>query len=166
MALYECVLIARQDISANQAEGLVDQFSEIVSSNGGTVIKKEMWGLRTLAYRIKKNRKGHYALLHLDAPAAAVAEMERNMRISEDVIRYLTLRMDQLDEGPSVMLQARERRDERGRPGRGGPRGDRGDRGDRGPRDGGPRDGGPRDGGPRQERAKPEATAAKEEAPA
>ena len=145
MALYECVLIARQDISASQVDGMVDQFTGIVEANGGRIAKKEMWGLRTLAYRIKKNRKGHYALLHLDAPAAAVAEMERNMRINEDVIRYLTVRMDELEEGPSVVLQARERRDERGRDGRfgrggprgdrgdrGGPRGDRGDRGDRG----------------------------------
>ena len=140
MALYECVLIARQDISSSQAEGLVDQFSEIVTTNGGQVTKKEMWGLRTLAYRIKKNRKGHYALLNIDSPPEAVAEMERNMRLNEDILRYLTLRMDELEEGPSVMLQARERRDERGgrdggRFGRGGPRGDRGgDRGDRGPR--------------------------------
>ncbi len=136
MALYECVLIARQDISSTQAEGLVDQFSEIIESNGGKVAKKEMWGLRTLAYRIKKNRKGHYALLNLDAPPAAVAEMERNMRINEDVLRYLTLRVDELEEGPSVVVQARERRDDRGsgRFGRGGPRGDRGDRSDRGDR--------------------------------
>ncbi len=146
MALYECVLIARQDISSNQAEGLVDQFSEIVETNGGKVTKKEMWGLRTLAYRIKKNRKAHYALLNLDAPPAAVAEMERNLRLNEDVLRYLTLRVDEHEEGPSIVLQARERRDDRGgrdggrfsrggpRGDGGGPRGDRGDRGDRPPR--------------------------------
>ena len=136
MALYECVLIARQDISSSQVEGLVDQFSEIVESNGGKVAKKEMWGLRTLAYRINKNRKGHYALLNLDAPPSAVAEMERNLRLNEDVIRYLTLRVDQHEEGPSIVLQARERRDDRGgrdggRVGRGGPRGDRGPRPER-----------------------------------
>jgi small subunit ribosomal protein S6 len=139
MALYECVLMARQDISTSQAEGLVDQFSEIIEANGGKVTKKEMWGLRTLAYRIKKNRKAHYTLLNLDAPAAAVAEMERNLRLNEDVIRYLTLRVEEHEEGPSIVLQARERRDDRGgrdggRFSRGGPRGDRGDRGDRGPR--------------------------------
>ncbi len=130
MALYECVLMARQDISSSQAEGLVDQFSEIIETNGGKVSKKEMWGLRTLSYRIKKNRKAHYALLNLDAPAAAVAEMERNMRLNEDVIRYLTLRVEEHEEGPSIVLQARERRDDRGggRFSRGGPRGDRGDR--------------------------------------
>jgi small subunit ribosomal protein S6 len=141
MALYECVLIARQDISATQVEGLVDQFAGIVEANGGRIAKKEMWGLRTLAYRIKKNRKGHYALLNLDAPAPAVAEMERNMRINEDVLRYLTVRVDALEEGPSVVLQARDRREERGgRFGRGGPRGDRGGpRGDRGGRDRGDR---------------------------
>lgn len=144
MALYECVLIARQDISATQVEGLVDQFAGIVEANGGRIAKKELWGLRTLAYRIKKNRKGHYALLNLDAPAPAVAEMERNMRINEDVLRYLTVRVDELEEGPSVVLQARDRREERGgRFGRGGPRGDRGDRGgprgDRGGRDRGER---------------------------
>lgn len=147
MALYECVLIARQDISATQVEGLVDQFAGIVEANGGRIAKKEMWGLRTLAYRIKKNRKGHYALLNLDAPAPAVAEMERNMRINEDVLRYLTVRVDELEEGPSVVLQARDRREERGgrfgrggpRGDRGGPRGDRGDRGDRGGRDRGDR---------------------------
>jgi len=133
MALYECVLMARQDISSSQAESLVDQFSEIIDANGGKVTKKEMWGLRTLAYRIKKNRKAHYTLLNLDAPAAAVAEMERNMRLNEDVIRYLTLRVEEHEEGPSIVLQGRERRDDRGgrdggRFSRGGPRGDRGDR--------------------------------------
>ncbi len=136
MALYECVLMARQDISSSQAESLVDQFSEIIEANGGKVAKKEMWGLRTLAYRIKKNRKAHYALLNLDAPSQAVAEMERNMRLNEDVIRYLTLRVEEHEEGPSIVLQARERRDDRGgrdggRFSRGGPRGDRGDRGPR-----------------------------------
>ena len=114
MALYECVLMARQDISSSQAESLVDQFSEIIETNGGKVTKKEMWGLRTLAYRINKNRKAHYTLLNLDAPSAAVAEMERNLRLNEDVIRYLTLRVEEHEEGPSIVLQARERRDDRG----------------------------------------------------
>jgi len=152
MALYECVFIARQDISASQVEGLVDQFSGVVESGGGQVTKKEMWGLRTLAYRIKKNRKGHYALLHIDAPAEAVHEMERGMRLNEDVLRYLTLRMNEIEEGPSVVMQARDRRDERGgRFGRGGGRfGDR-ERGGRPGRDGG-RFGERERGAPRAER--------------
>jgi len=130
MPLYECVFIARQDISASQMEGLVKQFSDIVEQNEGRIAKSEMWGLRNLAYRIKKNRKGHYALLNIDAPAATVHEMERNMRINEDVLRYLTVRVDELEEGPSAVLQSRHSRDDRG--GRGGRGGDRGDRGDRG----------------------------------
>ncbi|WP_207459553.1 30S ribosomal protein S6 [Azospirillum sp. SYSU D00513] len=130
MALYECVLIARQDISAAQAEQLGEQFAQIIRDNGGEVSKTEYWGLKTLTYKIKKNRKGHYTLFNLDAPAAAVAEMERNMSINEDVLRYMTLRVDALDANPSAMMQSR------------GERGDRGDRGDRGPRrfdDRGPR---------------------------
>lgn len=133
MALYESVLIARQDISAAQAEQLGETFAQIVRDNGGQVAKTEYWGLKTLAYKIKKNRKGHYLMLHLDAPAAAVAEMERNMSISEDILRYMTVRIEKLDPGQSVMLQNR------------GERGERGERGDRGPRrfdDRGPR--GPR----------------------
>lgn len=142
MSLYECVLIARQDISAAQAEQLGELVSKIVVDNGGKVVKTENWGLKTLAYKIKKNRKGHYLMLHLDAPAAAVLEAERNMSINEDVLRYLTVRVDKLEEGPSAMMQSRGDRPERGERGE---RGDRGDRGDRGPRrfdDRGPR--GPR----------------------
>ena len=130
MALYECVLIARQDISAAQAEQLSEQFAQIIRDNGGQVAKTEYWGLKTLTYKIKKNRKGHYTLFNIDAPAAAVLEMERNMGINEDVLRFLTVRVDSLDANPSVMMQSR------------GERGDRGDRGDRGPRrfdDRGPR---------------------------
>ncbi len=130
MALYECVLIARQDISAAQAEQLSEQFAQIVRDNGGTIAKSEYWGLKTLTYKIKKNRKGHYTLFNIDAPAAAVAEMERNMSISEDVLRFMTVRVDALDANPSAMMQSRNER------------GDRGDRGDRGPRrfdDRGPR---------------------------
>jgi small subunit ribosomal protein S6 len=157
MPLYECVFIARQDISASQMEGLVKQFSDIVEQNEGRIAKSEMWGLRNLAYRIKKNRKGHYALLNIEAPAAVVHEMERNMRINEDVLRYLTVRVEELEEGPSAVLQSRHSRDDRGgRGGRGGGRGgDRGgDRGDRGDR-GGDRDsrrGGSDSGGHREER--------------
>ncbi|CAO3446027.1 small subunit ribosomal protein S6 [Azospirillum oryzae] len=130
MALYECVLIARQDISAAQAEQLSEQFAQIVRDNGGTIAKSEYWGLKTLTYKIKKNRKGHYTLFNIDAPAAAVAEMERNMSISEDVLRFMTVRVDALDANPSAMMQSRNER------------GERGDRGDRGPRrfdDRGPR---------------------------
>ena len=127
MALYECVYIARQDISASQVESLTEAFSKIIDDNGGQVSKKEYWGLRTLAYRIKKNRKGHYVLMNLDAPSEAVHEMERNMRINDDVIRYLTLRVKELEEGPSIIMQNRGGRDERG--GRGDRRGGRyGDR--------------------------------------
>ena len=146
MPLYECVFIARQDISSNQVEGLVGQFTGIIEEHGGQVAKSEMWGLRNLAYKINKNRKGHYALLNLDAPAAAIHEMERNMRLSEDVIRYLTIRVEELEEGPSIVVQSKHSRDDRGgRGGRGGFRGDRG--GDRG---GGRGDGhGRHGGGPR-----------------
>jgi small subunit ribosomal protein S6 len=109
MPLYESVFIARQDISATQAEQLADTFAALIAEHGGTVAKKEYWGLKNLAFRIKKNRKGHYTLFNLDAPPAAVQEMERNMRINEDVLRYLTIRVDELEEGPSAMLQSRHR---------------------------------------------------------
>ena len=129
MALYENVFIARQDVAQTQVEALTNQFAEIVTGLGGTVSKKEYWGLRSLTYRIKKNRKGHYTLLNIDAPSAAVKEMERTMSINEDIIRYMTVRVDELEEGPSAMMQKRDRDDDRP----GGPRGDRGDRGDRRP---------------------------------
>jgi small subunit ribosomal protein S6 len=123
MPLYENVFIARQDATAAQVEALTDTFTGIITEQDGQVTKKEYWGLRNLAYRIKKNRKGHYTLLNIDAPPAAVAEMERNMRISEDVIRLLTVKVEALEEGPSAMLQSRSR-DDRDRP----RRGDRDDR--------------------------------------
>ncbi len=149
MPSYESVLIARQDISAQQVEGLSESLQTIITENGGTVAKHEYWGLRNLAYRIKKNRKGHYVLMHLDAPSAAIAEMERNLRINEDVIRYMTIRIDQSDDQPSIMMQTRAARDgqrrDRGRGDR-----DRGDR-DRGDRDRGDRDRGDRDRGDRPE---------------
>ena len=128
MALYETVFIARQDVPQTQVETLTNQFAEIVTGLGANVSKKEYWGLRSLTYRIKKNRKGHYTLLNIDAPSAAVKEMERTMSINEDVIRVLTVRVDSLEEGPSaIMLRSAEKAD---RPG-----GDRGDRwGDRPPR--------------------------------
>ena len=120
MALYEHVFIARQDLSNAQAEGLVEHFGQILKDNGGEVQGSEYWGLRTMAYKIKKNRKGHYAYLKTDSPAPAVAEMERLMRLHDDVLRVLTVRVDAHEEGPSAVLQAKASRDERGRGGRGG----------------------------------------------
>ncbi|MHA1600445.1 MAG: 30S ribosomal protein S6 [Alphaproteobacteria bacterium] len=158
MAFYECVFIARQDISATQAEALADQFSSLIEENGGQVGKKEMWGLRNLAYRIKKNRKGHYILLNLDAPAAAVHEMERTMRLNEDVLRYLTVRVAELETEPSAVLQSRHSRDDRGS--RGGGRGG-GFRGDRDKRDSRP----PRETTTPPESTPPESTAPKSTAP-
>lgn len=117
MPFYENVFIARQDVSASQVEALTEQFATIVQGLGGQVTKREYWGLRNLAFRIKKNRKGHYVLMNIDAPPAAVAEMERNMRLSEDVLRHMTVRVDALEEGPSMILQRRDERE--GREGRG-----------------------------------------------
>src|SRR3546814_12139057 len=111
MPLYESVFIARQDIASAQVDGLADNFTKIVTDNGGSVQKREYWGLRNLAYRMKKNRKGHYILFNIDAPAAAVHEMERNMRINEDILRYMTLRIEALREGPSPVMQGRGERD-------------------------------------------------------
>ena len=119
MAFYEHVVITRQDISPQQAEALNDQLKALVEEQGGSVAKIEYWGLRNLAYRIKKNRKGHYMFFNLDAPPVAVNELERNMRINEDVIRYLTVRVDALEEGPSAVMQARSRGEERERGRRG-----------------------------------------------
>ena len=138
MAFYENVFIARQDVSTTQVEALTEQFNSLIEANGGKVTKKEYWGLKSLSFRIKKNRKGHYMLLNIDAPAAAVHELERNMRISEDVVRYLTVRVEALEEAPSAMMQSRSER------------GDRPDRGDRGDRGGWRRD---RDDGPRRDDA-------------
>lgn len=111
MAYYECVFIARQDISATQVEGLCETFSKVITDNDGSVVKTENWGLRTLSYRINKNRKAHYVMFNIDAPAPAVHEMERQMRINEDVLRYLTIKLDAFEEGPSVMMQSRQRDD-------------------------------------------------------
>ena len=114
MTLYENVFIARQDMSPAQVESLADDYVSVMESHGGKVEKREHWGLKTLAYRIKKNRKGHFVLFNFDASGDAVAELERRMRLSEDVLRYLTVRAEAVDERPSVMLQARPR-DDRGR---------------------------------------------------
>jgi small subunit ribosomal protein S6 len=124
MALYEHVFIARQDLSNAQAEGLIEHFGQVLGDNGGAVVASEYWGLKTMAYKINKNRKGHYAFLRSDAPAAAVQEMERLMRIHDDVMRVLTVKVDVHEEGPSAVVQSKNQRDDRG---------DRGDR-DRGPR--------------------------------
>ena len=115
MPLYESTLIARPDISGQQVEGLSEQFQAIVRDNGGAVPKTEYWGLRSLTYRIKKNRKGHYLHMQIDAPAEAIAEMERNMRINEDVMRFLTIKVDALDPEPSPVMQSKGSRDTRGR---------------------------------------------------
>jgi small subunit ribosomal protein S6 len=115
MPLYENVFIARQDISGAQVDALADGFTQLVADHGGEVKKREYWGLRNLAYRMRKNRKGHYVLLNLAAPPAAVAELERTMRINEDVIRYLTIRVDALEEASSVVMQSRGGRDDRQR---------------------------------------------------
>jgi small subunit ribosomal protein S6 len=135
MALYEHIFLARQDVSPTQVEEMTAALTGVITEGGGKVTKNEYWGLKSLSYRIKKNRKAHYTLLNIDAPHAAVAEMERQMGINEDILRFMTIRVDELEEGPSAMMQKRDRDDERGdRPG--GPRGDRGgfDRGSRPPR--------------------------------
>ena len=111
MAYYESVFIARQDISVTQVEELTDTFTKVINDNDGKIVKTENWGLRTLAYRIKKNRKGHYIMFNIDAPGAAIHEMERQMRINEDVLRYLTIKIDTFEEGPSAMLNSRSRDD-------------------------------------------------------
>src|SRR6185437_11383159 len=140
MPLYEHVFLALQDLSAQQVEDLTKQFSDVIGGLGGKVTKNEYWGLKSLSYRIRKNRKAHITLLNVEAPAAALTEIERQERLSEDVLRYLTIRVDELEEGPSAMMRKSDRdRDERGdRGGRFGDR-DRGDRGDRGDRDRGER---------------------------
>ena len=143
MALYEHVFLARQDLAQAQVDALAETATKIIQDNQGRVVKTESWGLRSLAYRIAKNRKAHYVMLEIDAPAGVVAELERQTQINEDVIRFMTVKVDELGAGPSVMMRKqerdRERRGERDRDGRGGgdrDRGERmgGDRGDRAPR--------------------------------
>ena len=116
MPLYESTFIARPDISSQQVDGLAEQFREILTEAGGEIAKTEYWGLRSLAYRIKKNRKGHYYFMNIDAPPEAISAMEHTMRINEDVIRYLTVRVDEHDPNPAPLTQSRGR----GRDGRGG----------------------------------------------
>ena len=115
MAYYESVFIARPDITTVQVEAISDSFKAIIAENGGSATKDEYWGLRSLAYKIKKNRKGHYVMLNLDAPASAIRELERNMRINEDIIRFMTIKVDTLDEEPSVMMRNKAVREEKNR---------------------------------------------------
>jgi len=127
MPLYEHVFLGRQDISAQQFEGLLETYQTIIKDNGGSIEKTESWGIKNLAYKIKKNRKAHFALLNINAPHEAVSEMERQMSISTDVIRFLTLRVDEHDEGPSAMMKRGDRDDKRGgRRDHSGPRRDHG----------------------------------------
>ncbi len=153
MALYEHVFLARQDLSQQQVDALVENYKGVISANGGTVGRVENWGLKSLTYRVKKNRKAYYTLMDLNCPPAALNEMERQMGLSEDILRFITIKVEAHEEGVSAMMQKREERSDRGE--RGG-FGDR-DRGDRGPRsfgdrersggDRGPRSFGERDGG-------------------
>ena len=113
MPLYEHVMIARQDLSGAQAEGLIEHFGTVLADNGGKMVDHEYWGLKTMAYKINKNRKGHYAYLRTDAPSAAVQEMERLARLHDAVMRVLTIKVDEHDEGPSVQMQKRDERDNR-----------------------------------------------------
>jgi small subunit ribosomal protein S6 len=133
MALYEHVFLARQDLAQAQVDALAELVTNIVVEGKGKVVKTETWGLRSLAYRIAKNRKAHYVMLDIDAPGTVVAEIERQLGINEDVIRYMTVRVDALEQGPSAMMRRGDRDRERGG------RGDRGDRPDRGPREDRPR---------------------------
>lgn len=144
MPLYEHVFLARQDVSQTQVEALTKEFTDVIEGLEGKITKTEYWGLRSLTYKIKKNRKAHYTLLNIDAPATAVNEMERRMGISTDVLRFLTVRVEEHETEPSAQMRKSDR-DERGERGagggfgrdRGGFRGDRGPRGDRPPREGG-----------------------------
>ncbi len=130
MALYEHVFLARQDLAQAQVDALAEFASKIVTDGNGKVMKTENWGLRSLAYKIAKNRKAHYVMLELDAPGTVVAELERQIQINEDIIRYMTVKVDTLEEGPTVMMRKSDRDRER-RGDREGGRPDRGDRPDR-----------------------------------
>lgn len=131
MALYEHVFLARQDLAQAQVDALADNAAKIVTDHKGKVVKTENWGLRSLAYRIAKNRKAHYVMLEIDAPGDVVAELERQTNINEDVIRYMTIRTDALEDGPSVMMRKSDRSERGERRDRGGERGERGPRRDR-----------------------------------
>ena len=114
MRLYESVFIARQDITSAQVEAMADEFAEIITSAGGSIKKREYWGLRSLAYRIKKNRKGHYLMFNLETGPEALREFERKMGLNEDVLRFLNLSIEEVEEGPSIMMQAKTERSPRG----------------------------------------------------
>ncbi len=113
MAFYETVFILRQDLTQQQVEELSNGFKEIITSNKGKMIKEENWGLRTLAYKIKKNKKGHYVLFETESPASAIAEFERKMSINENVLRFMTIKLAHASEGPSAILSQKETKDER-----------------------------------------------------
>jgi small subunit ribosomal protein S6 len=148
MPYYETVFIARQELGQAQVDELTAALSKILADNGGTILKTENWGLRTLAYKIRKNRKGHYVLIESDTPPAALAETERNMRLNEDILRFMSVRLEEPSKGQSKILDKSRDDDDAPRDGRGGdrdggdfrPRRDREDRGDRAPREGGYRD--------------------------
>jgi small subunit ribosomal protein S6 len=154
MSLYEHVYLARQDASAQQVEELTAHLKSVVEGMGGSIAKAEYWGVKSLSYRLRKNRKAHFTLLNLDAPSAAINEIERLERLNEDVLRYLTIRVDEHEEGPSAMMRRAER--DRDRDERRGDRGDRFDRGDRGDRSDRPRD---RERRPREDSDETETTA-------
>ena len=139
MALYEHVFLARQDLAQAQVDALAANATQIIETNGGKVAKTETWGLRSLAYKIAKNRKAHYVMLEFEAPGPVVAELERQTQINEDIIRYMTIKVEAAEAGPSVMMRKAERRDERG---------ERGERPDRPRRD---RDDRPREDRPRRD---------------
>ena len=158
MPLYEHVFLARQDVSAQQVEELTAQLTGVLEQLGGKVTKLEQWGVKSLSYRVRKNRKAHFTFMNVDAPSAALSEIERQERLNEDVLRYLTIRVEEHEEGPSAMMRKSDR--DRDRDDRGGGFRDR-DRGDRGGgfRD---RDRGPRDRAPRDEPVAEEATGTEE----
>ena len=114
MRLYESVFIARQDVSSAQVEAMADEFAGIITSAGGSIKKREYWGLRTLAYRIKKNRKGHYVMFNLETDSNTLKEYERIMGLNEDVLRFMNIRIEEVDEAPSIMMQAKSERPSRG----------------------------------------------------
>ena len=141
MPLYEQVYRARQDISLAQVGALTKEFTQAIEEGGGKIAKSEYWGVKTIAFKIKKNRKAHYSLLNIDAPSSAIAEMERRMGLHTDVIRFLTVRVDEHETEPSIQMRKSDRDDRRDGD-RGGFRGGGGFRGDRGPGGGGFRSGG------------------------
>jgi small subunit ribosomal protein S6 len=173
MPLYEHVFLTRQDVSQTQVEALTKEFTDVIEEGQGKITKAEYWGVKSLTYKIKKNRKAHYSLLNIDAPSSVINEMERRMSISTDIIRFLTIRVDEHETEPSAQMRKSDRDDRGDRGDRGGfggrdrgprgPRGDRppreggggfrGDRGDRPPREGGFGDRGPRSSAPQSERS-------------